>query len=123
MTSVITSAAAIVAAAQLNDLIADYKAAISMPPLDAYTCAHNPLRSITTLMACVACRPHAVGGGMCEFEIVARAGHRYTRLRCIAPAYIAIHIRAQDMVRLTGTAIKRNKAAFFGVESIRGAEY
>lgn len=118
----ITSATAIVATAQLSEMIANYRAALSIPLRCAYTYAHNPLRSSTTLVACVTTSPCAVGGGMCEFQVVVRAGHRYAPLRCIAWAGIAMHVRVSDMVRMTGANIKRNNVGFFGVESISGAD-
>lgn len=115
------SAAAIVAAAQLSEMIARYRAAVSMPPLRGRAYARNPLRSISTLIARVATDPGAIGGGLCEFEVVVRAGHGYARLRCIAPAGIAMHLRILDMIRIAGAYVKRSDVAFFGVESISNA--
>lgn len=120
--SPITAAAAIVAAAQLTEMIVSYTAALSMPAPNDGTRLRNPLRTITTLTACVTTKPRAIGGGMCEFEALARAGHRYADLHCIAPASIAIHVRSSDVVKVTGINVKHNGANFFDVEHIHGLE-
>lgn len=120
MISSVESATAIVAVAQLSEMLANYKSAFSMPPVPGYAYARNPFRLTRNLSGYVVRSPCAVGGGMCAFEIIARAGHHYARLRCVAPAGIAIHMRASDMISLTGSNIKRNGIHVFAVENVRG---
>lgn len=59
---------------------------------------------------------------MCEFEVIARESDRYMRLRCIASAGIAMHLRASDIIHVTGTNMRRLSGKFFAVESIRGSD-
>jgi len=118
MTNALRSAEAILVSARLNIMGHEYEAALSSASA-AMAYNDNPLRHKTALLAQVITDARAVGAGMCEFEAVIQAGCKNARLRCIAPASIAIHIRIADTIKIIGTSVKRGRAAFFSVEDIR----
>jgi hypothetical protein len=118
VTDAITSARAILTLARLNQMTREYAAALSPPLAGATAYKNNPLRHKATLIACVVTDAHAIGDGMCEFEAVSQFGCKGERLRCIAPASLAIHIRVTDTITMVGTIIRHERTSFFGVEDI-----
>ena len=119
MTSALRSAEAILVSARLNIMGREYAAALSSASTGAMAYNDNPLRHKTALLAQAITDARSVGAGMCEFEAVTQAGCRHARLRCIAPASIAIHIRIADTIKIIGTSVKRGRASFFSIEDIR----
>ncbi len=119
MTNALRSAEAILVSARLNIMGHEYAAALSSASVRAMAYNDNPLRHKTALLAQAITDARAVGAGMCEFEAMIQAGCKYARLRCIAPASIAIHIRIADTIKIIGTSVKRGRAAFLSVEDIR----